>query len=117
MHIDILGTPYNIKFNTEQECPKLADNNGLCELYSKEIIVKTGYEDDPNAFNNITDYRENILRHEIIHAIFHECGLDNYCDDEVLVNFLAIQYPKIKDIMNKAHNIHNEIIEANKQSI
>lgn len=117
MYIDILGTPYNIKFNTEQEYPKLGNNNGLCELYSKEIIIKTGYEDNPNVFNNITDYREKVLRQEIIHAIFHECGLDNYCDDEVLVNFLAIQYPKIKGIMDKAHTIHNEIIEANKRAI
>lgn len=110
MHIDILGTPYNIKFMTEKENPKLNDRNGLAELYSKELIIKTGYEDDFNAYNNITEYREKVLRHEILHAIFHECGLDKYSNDEDLVNFLALQYNKIVDIMNKAKDIHNEVI-------
>lgn len=117
MHIDILGTPYNIKFNTDEEYPKLnsQDADGLAELYSKELIIRTGYEDDKSCYNNILDYREKVLRHEIIHAIFHESGLQNYCDDEALVNFLAIQYPKIKAIMDKAKEIHNEVIEGNRQ--
>ena len=117
MHIDILGTPYNIKFCTDKEYPKLESRgaDGLCEQYSKEIIIRTGYEDDPDCFSNITDYREKVLRHEIFHAIFHECGLDKYSDDETLVNFLAIQYPKIKAIMDKAKDIHKEVIEGNRR--
>lgn len=111
MHIDILGVPYNIKFQTEKENPKLNDCNGLCESYSKEIIVKTGYEDDPNCFNNIIAFREKVLRHELFHAIFHECGMDKYGDDEDLVNLLAVQYEKIVSIMNKAKEIHKEVIE------
>lgn len=114
MHIDILGTPYNIKFMTEKENPKLNDCTGLAELYSKELIIKTGYEDDFNAYNNITAFREKVLRHEILHAIFHECGLTNYTEDEVLIDFLAVQYPKIQAIMEDVHKIHNEIVEANK---
>lgn len=116
MHIDILGTPYNIKFATSKEYPKfeLLDANGLGELYSKEIYIRTGYEADPNCFNNITEYREKVLRHEILHAIFHECGLTNYTEDETLIEFLAVQYPKIQAIMENVHKIHNEVIEANK---
>lgn len=112
MHIDILGTPYNIKFQTSKENPKfdLLDANGLCELYSKEILIRTGYEDDPGCFKNITQYREKILRHELFHAIFHECGLDKYSDDEELVNFLALQYNKIVDIMEKGKELHKEVI-------
>lgn len=117
MHIDILGTPYNIKFATSKEYPKfdLQDANGLAELYSKEIYIRTGYEDEPNCFNNIIDFRETVLIHEIFHAIFHECGLDKYSDDEDLVNFLALQWYKIVDIMNKAKDIHNEVIDGSKR--
>lgn len=112
MHIDILGTPYNIKFCTTKECPKLdiQDADGLCEQYSKEIIIRTGYEEDPACFNNIIDYREKVLRHELFHAIFHECGLDKYSNDEDLVNFLALQYHKIVSIMDKSKQLHNEVI-------
>ena len=121
MHIDVLGTPYNIKFNTDKEYPKLQtrDADGLCEQYSKEIIIRTGYEDDPECYNNITDYREKVLRHElfhaIFHAIFHESGLDKYSNDEDLVNFLALQYYKIESIMNKAKKLHKEVIEGSKK--
>lgn len=117
MHIDILGTPYNIKFQTESENPKLStlNANGLAELYSKELIIRTGYEDDLNSFKNITKFREKVLRHEIIHAIFHESGLDCYGDDETLVNFLALQFPKMQAIMDKLKQLHKEVIEGNKQ--
>ena len=113
MYIDILGTPYNIKFVTGKEYPKLdlQDADGLTELYSKEIYIRTGYEDDPGVFNNIIEYREKVLRHELFHAIFHECGLDKYSKDEDLVNFLALQYNKIVSIMNKAKEIHKEIVD------
>lgn len=117
MHIDILGTPYNIKFQTSNENVKLdtLDANGLAELYSKELIIRTGYEDDPNSFKNITEFREKVLRHEVLHAFFHECGLDCYGDDKTLVNFLALQFPKMQAIMEKAKDIHKEVIEGNKQ--
>lgn len=112
MHIDILGTPYNIKFATRKEYPKfdIAEADGLAELYSKELYIRTEYEDDLNCFNNITDYREKVLRHELFHAIFHECGLDKYSEDEELVNFLALQYHKIVDIMEKGKELHKDVI-------
>ena len=117
MHIDILGTPYNIKFCTSQEYPKLdtRDADGLCEQYSKEIIIRTGYEYESGCYNNILDYREKVLRHELFHAIFHECGLDKYSNDEDLVNFLALQYGKIVNIMNKAKELHTEVTEGSKK--
>ena len=40
MKIDILGTEYEILFQTDQENIKLKDSNGLCEQYSKEIIIE-----------------------------------------------------------------------------
>ena len=117
MHIDILGTLYNVKFQTNDECSKLntQDADGLAELYSKELIIRTGYENNKNCYNNITAYREKVLRHEIIHAIFHESGLQQYCDDELLVNFLAIQYPKIKEIMDVAKEMHEEIMKGSEK--
>ena len=42
-------------------------------------------------------YRE-VMRHEIIHAFFSEAGLDDYSDNEQLVNWLAIQIPKMNDV-------------------
>ena len=36
-----------------------------------------------------------VLRHEIIHAFFIESGLEDYNSNEQLVNWIAIQFPKM----------------------
>ena len=35
-----------------------------------------------------------VLRHEMVHAMFYECGLTDYMRDETLVEALACIYPK-----------------------
>ena len=42
------------------------------------------------------------VRHELFHAIFHEAGLDCYAEDEVLVDALAILFPKIEQLIKEA---------------
>lgn len=102
MEINIFGVDYEIKEQTKNENPKLEGYSGLCENYSKEIFIVTGYENDKMTVNNVEDFKAAILRHEIFHAIFHECGLTDYNEDERLVEFLAQQYPKIEKIMQEA---------------
>jgi len=97
--INILGTDYEVKEMTEEEYPKLKIMGavGLCEYNSKKIIL------DKNQLNIIQPYtleglevsKREVLRHEIIHAFFHETGLCDYRDDEVLVDLLALQIPKL----------------------
>lgn len=98
MRVNVLGTDYEIVKASETECSKLAtmNANGLCELYSKEIILDS--EMNPNSgkeFANFKEFEKKVLRHEIVHAFFHESGLDNYTTDEDLVNWIALQFSKI----------------------
>lgn len=99
MHIKILGTDYNFK-----EDKSIIDMNcdGLCKTYSKEILIRP-IEDMLCSNDGIEDkkkrYRE-VARHELIHAFFSESGLDEYSNNEQLVNFLAIQIPKMNDAFN-----------------
>ena len=62
MTIDILGTKYKVKFQNEKENKKLKGCNGLCEYYSKELIVENmkHLENDISAFNNIMDYQNGL---------------------------------------------------------
>ncbi len=39
MKLNILGTEYTVKKQKISENPKLKDANGICEFYSKEIIL------------------------------------------------------------------------------
>lgn len=102
MHVNILGVDYEIVFQTKEQNSKLSNYDGLSELYSHKLIIPTGYENDATVFDNIDEYKLQVIRHEIMHAIFHESGLSNYCNDENLVDFLAIQFPKIYKIMKDA---------------
>ena len=104
MKINILGTSYEIIRQTEEENQKLKDANGLCEIYSKKIVLREIDEDDPNCYENIAAWKNKTFRHEIIHAFFAESGLRNNCayaEDEELVDWIAIQFPKILQVFEK----------------
>lgn len=102
--VNILGQEYKIKEVNEQDHKKLTALNadGLAELYSKEIIInKTILNSSENSFSNLEEYKKQVLRHEIVHCFFHESGLKDECRDEKLVEWLAIQIPKIVKAMKK----------------
>lgn len=99
MLFNILGTVYILNYD-DKRCDQ-QDANGLCEVYSKEILLSLdGYEDD-NAFKNIEEYYKKVLRHELIHAFLHEMGLRKYFEDETLVDALAIKMPQIMELMEE----------------
>jgi len=103
--VNILGTDYEIKFLDEKEYPKLKmlDANGLAELYSKELIIDSKMDDGSGrAFSNLKEFEKKVLRHEIVHAFFHESGLTDYVNDEVLTDWLSIQIPKIMKVFESA---------------
>lgn len=101
MKIDILGTIYTVERQSWKDNSKLIENDGLCETYSKRLIINQPQE-GAYDLENIDDYFDKVLRHEIFHAIFHEIGLDKYSQDETLVDALSILYPKIEKIMKNA---------------
>lgn len=106
MKVNILGTEYEIKKLNEMEYPKLkkANANGLAELYAKELIISTEIDDGSGTtYSKLEEFENKVVRHEIIHAFFHESGLDNYGENEELVNWLALQVPKMLDVFKSAN--------------
>ena len=101
MKINILGTDYTIAKEDAEINPKLRDAAGLCETFSKRIILDTSGKNYVDTVENFDDYCHAVLRHEAFHAIFHELGLTEYSKDETLVEVLALNYQKIKTIMDK----------------
>lgn len=112
MKINILGQEYDLLMLSEKEFPKLdyANANGLAELYSKQLIInRDSAKEDEGTFDNLKGYVDKVIRHEIIHAYFHESGLQHYCDDERLVDWLAIQIPKIMATIEDVKKIEKEL--------
>ena len=98
--VNILGTEYNIYRLSSKENPKLEDNNGICEQYSKKIILNTLEEEkqDVMCVENVEEFEKKVLRHEIIHAYLGESGLrssSEWAENEEMVDWIAIQLPKI----------------------
>jgi hypothetical protein len=104
--ISILGTEYEIIKSSEIENPKLKDCNGLCEQYSKRIILwdmKTA-ENEVMLVENVQELKNEVLRHEIIHAFLGESGLRNnsdWAENEEMVDWIAIQFHKIADVFKE----------------
>ena len=98
--INILGTQYKIENDTSSA---MDDYDGLCDRDAKIII--TSFDDkckaDERCTKNYEEFKRRILRHEIMHAVFHECGLSKYAQDEILVELLATQFPKIISAMKE----------------
>lgn len=95
---NILGEEYTINLNTPREI--LTDCDGTCSRYDKLISMVDIDEifDGEGTENGRTKRYAEGLRHEIIHAFFEESGLDEYSENEELVQWLAIQFPKIAEV-------------------
>ena len=105
MKINILGTDYTLAKETDETNSSLEGNSGLCEPYSKRIIIDTSDEGKIDVVENYDGYCHRVLRHEAFHALFFEAGFSKYYEDEDLVEALAILYPKMKVIMDKLDNM------------
>jgi len=104
MLVDILGTKYVVK---EDISLKDTQADGLCKSYSKEITYRTIEEmlckDDPVELKE--ERKREVIRHEIVHAFFFEAGLEIYGGDEVLVDWIAKQFPKMLHAIEQAGGI------------
>ena len=104
MKVSILGTEYEIIEQTEEQNHKLRNNNGLCEIYSHRIILNADIQEDELTYENFQEFKKRVLRHEIIHAFFAESGLrgnSEYAENEELVDWIAIQLPKINKVLEQ----------------
>lgn len=99
----ILGTEYGLI--RDDDSLKDISADGECRGYSKIIRIRSKKDmlsDDASEYEKEQRYKE-VLRHEVIHAFFCESGLDNYSDDEQLVDWIAMQFPKLVAVFQELH--------------
>lgn len=107
MKINVLGEEYALSVCDSDKDIRLLEEGGLCDETTKEIVVNS-YE---NREEQLTDKRnlsvqvKKTIRHEIIHAFLFESGLaenSNWAQNEEMVDFFAIQFPKILKALEQA---------------
>lgn len=94
--INILGTDYEIIFADEGD-QELSNKDGYCDYTDKKIKVCNEFTINENSCKNIKDYRDKVVRHEIVHAYLYESGLSyaSWADNEEIVDWIALQMKKI----------------------
>ena len=102
--INVLGTEYEIKENCNVEDYKaLEDKDGYTDSSIKQIVI-ADFKKDYNSIEDLDFHTRKVKRHEIIHAMLYESGLDcntDWATNEEIVDWIAMQYPKLKAIFEK----------------
>lgn len=104
--INILGTEYTLIFKTEEEEERLKKNWGFCDFHTKEIYITSTIEKETEeSCKNLKDFKNKVIRHEIVHAFLYESGLGEnsseypvWAENEEMIDWFAIQSPKIFEI-------------------
>ena len=107
MTVNILGSEWKIEYRDPFEDKYLqSDTDGYCDPSAKLIVVIK--ERNDNQLIDFKSYQKQCLRHEIIHAFMFESGLShdwehkNYGQEETVVDWIAIQFPKIVKVFKEA---------------
>lgn len=108
--VNILGSEWSVKFGNEEEYPNLAEMDGYSDFSIREIVVDDmeASQGQIGAKADLESYQKQVVRHEIIHAFLLESGLDSnsnsadsWAVNEEMVDWFAIQSPKIFKVFNK----------------
>ena len=101
MKINVLGTEYEIMTDVkEADDENLTDCDGYIDYHTKEIVIAEMVE-EYNTTKDIQTYWNGVVRHELVHAFLYESGLSDYAGDERIVEWIALQIPKLKDVFEE----------------
>lgn len=104
MQLNILGSTWTVKSKTAEEDDRLKDGAcGLTDASCRTIVLLDADPEEYTIFDPVAELQRT-LRHEIIHAFLFESGLwcnsadsENWAMNEEMVDWFAIQLPKIEE--------------------
>ena len=95
--VSILGENWDIEFVSAGSDPKLEECSGYCDPSVRKIVVELPDDDVMNC-SDTDEMLRRVLRHELVHAMAHESGLDENSDwamNEEMTAWVANQFPKL----------------------
>lgn len=90
--VNILGTEYAVRFDHKEK-----DSDGQTFFYKKEIALRPTEEmlDEDETIEEKEERFKEVFRHELFHSFLFEGTGADYAYDENLINFLAVNSPKV----------------------
>lgn len=109
--VHILGVTYKILFKEDSEDFKITTADGYMDHSEKRIVIGV-FEYSTDSVRDLSHYTKKVMRHEIVHAFLYESGIwsnahssKNWATDEEIVDWLAIQAPKLFEAFKEAECI------------
>lgn len=102
--VNILGTEYSIETRDSKSDELLIDKDGYTDFSLKLIVIGDISKENGYQWGDLESYRQKVLRHELVHAFMYESGLDcnsEWGRDETLIDWIAIQLPKISEVFKE----------------
>ena len=95
--VNVLGTEYTLIESNEQNDERLKGKDGYCDTSIQLCVVDEMNTTDADCKKNLPEYKKSVIRHELLHAFLFESGLDacSWAGNEEMVDFFAIQFPKM----------------------
>lgn len=93
---NVLGAEWTLIESTQAEDKNLNGVDGYCDSSIKECVVeKMEATGELRQKKNLPEYKNAVIRHEIIHAFLHESGLDtcSWATNEEMIDWIAMQFP------------------------
>lgn len=107
--INILGEQWKIEFHDEEKDLYLKKVDGYTDDSVRLIVINDMKYIKLDSKKNLYAHKQEVLRHEIIHAFLCESGIghnshesENWGIDEEIVDWFAIQSPKIMAAFREA---------------
>lgn len=104
--VKILGSKWDVEFKSAEEDDKLEKVDGYCDETVRRIVVTDMNSVSPDILNKeyLGYCKEQLLRHEIVHAFLLESGLGPLCEwaTEEMVDWVATQFLKMIIAMKDA---------------
>ena len=106
VEVDVLGTIYSIIKSDKTKDVKLENLAGYCDSSVNRIVIDT-FKPDNLSKADLEKYEKEVIRHELVHAFLIESGMGDcsWGDNEEMVDWIALQFPKMLKAFEKINVI------------
>lgn len=95
---DIFGSTYTFRVGTKDELGIDEKFSGDTDIHTKVIRLRTDVDEFSEPGRSETIVRKTLI-HEAFHAALYETGLVDYFDNETLVLWLEVMFPKMTTLL------------------